>query len=117
MKMKDLLADDLFGPEAYARNSDPETSHDAAQQAKANVSRMEWAAARACSTNPNGMTAEQIVALTGIDWNALTPRLAPLHRKGVLAFKIDPETKKVLKRRASTGKMQQVHFFNRWPSQ
>lgn len=108
---------DLFDePEAYARRSDPDTSHLAAQEVKANVSRMEMAAARACSHNPAGLTSEQIVKVTGIDWNAITPRLAPLHRKGVLAFRRDDATGKVLKRVASTGKLQQVHFFARWPT-
>ena len=34
--------------------------------------------------HPNGLTNHGLVRVTGIDWNTITPRIAPLVRKGLV---------------------------------
>jgi hypothetical protein len=75
---------DLFPPdgEAYARSYDPETSHEAARHVrKHSASAMEAKVLRVLRAHPGGLTTHEIVRLTGIPWNTISPRLAPLVRK------------------------------------
>jgi hypothetical protein len=73
----------LFPPgEAYARSYDPETSHQAADHVrKHSASAMERRALTALRMHPSGLTTHELVRITGIPWNTISPRLAPLVRK------------------------------------
>jgi hypothetical protein len=72
--------------EAFARTTDPATSHEAADSLKeAGASELEKKVYEAIhSTGINGATGHEIVALTGLPWSSATPRLAPLRRKGLI---------------------------------
>jgi len=63
-----------------ARNTDPDTSHEAA---KLNTSTLESRVFEALNTN-GPMTTEEIAQATGIDLQSITPRIAPLMRLGIL---------------------------------
>jgi hypothetical protein len=66
--------------EAHARSSDPDTSHAAA--ASLRPTDTEAAVLDALARCPSGATASELVALMKGAWNTITPRLAPLCRKG-----------------------------------
>jgi DNA-binding MarR family transcriptional regulator len=71
--------------EAYARVEDPETSHEAADAVRGeHASRLELAVLKALRDHPAGLTAHELIAITGIPNESLTPRLAPLRRKGLI---------------------------------
>lgn len=74
---------DLFG-EAWARGSDPETSHDAADEVRGpDANKMERQVWEALISHPNGLTMHGICAVTGLPWNTASPRIRPLVRKGL----------------------------------
>ena len=63
-----------------ARNTDPDTSHEAAKLKTSTLESMVLEA-----INANGpMTTEEIARATGIDLQSITPRIAPLMRLGLL---------------------------------
>lgn len=69
--------------DAYARRSDPETSHEAAYSVDANS--LELLAYKMIdSTGIEGVTGERLSFITGIDKNTICPRIAPLVRKGFI---------------------------------
>ena len=68
--------------EAYARLSDPGTSHAAA--ASVRPTEMEMAVYMALSKIPAGATASELVERMGMAWNSVSPRFAPLVRKGFI---------------------------------
>jgi predicted HTH transcriptional regulator len=63
-----------------ARNTDPDTSHEAA---KLNTTTLEGMVLEAINAN-GPMTTEEIARATGIDLQSITPRIAPLMRLGLL---------------------------------
>ena len=63
-----------------ARNTDPNTSHEAA---KLNTTTLEGMVLEAINAN-GPMTTEEIARATGIDLQSITPRIAPLMRLGLL---------------------------------
>jgi hypothetical protein len=70
---------------AYARATDPDTSHlSAAFVRKELANRLEQIVLTALREHPNGLTNHGLVRVTGIDWNTITPRIAPLVRKGLV---------------------------------
>lgn len=70
---------------AYARGSDPDTSHGAADSVRGNIATvLEYKVLRVLREHPLGLTNHEIVALTGLTWNTATPRIAPLVRKGLV---------------------------------
>jgi DNA-binding MarR family transcriptional regulator len=73
-----MSQDDLF---AYARHTDPATSHDAA---KFDVTRLERIVHETVRRHPNGLTAEEVADITGIDLQSITPRFKPLEDRGFL---------------------------------
>jgi hypothetical protein len=94
MNQDDLFPGEGYGNgdngEAYARWSDPETSHDAAKEVKGNrATKLEMEAYKVLleelDNNEGGLINDQIVERSGYPWKTITPRLAPLCRKG-LAF-------------------------------
>jgi DNA-binding MarR family transcriptional regulator len=82
---------DLFGHRAgrqgaaFARGSDPDTSHQAAEHVQRHTAtRLERLALAAVRANPAGLTNHEIAAVTGVVWNTITPRMKPLERKGLV---------------------------------
>ena len=70
--------------EARARNTDPGTAHEAAaaiEGEKAN--QMERLVLDVLNGHPGGLTSHELVSLTGLPWNTVTPRIRPLVRKGM----------------------------------
>jgi DNA-binding MarR family transcriptional regulator len=67
---------------AYARRSDPETSHEAAQEVEKSVTALEAIVLEALRNHPLGLTNHEIVEFTGLTWNTASPRLHPLVKKG-----------------------------------
>lgn len=73
---------DLFSHEgAYARNSDPGPSHEAAQ--RVDVNKMEAAVMVALRAN-GPMTSNEISLATGIHQWTISPRMKPLEDKGLV---------------------------------
>jgi len=76
---------DLFEGQALARGSDPDTSHDAAQDVQGGkASRMEQQVLDMLKQYPDGLTGHELVHLTGIPYQSCTPRIRPLVRKGLV---------------------------------
>jgi len=73
---------DIHDHGAY-RWSDPDTSIEAALQVDATV-REQQVKDAVRSKGKYGATCSEIVAITGLSWNTVSPRLAPLRRKGFL---------------------------------
>lgn len=77
---------EMFSGEAYARGSDPGTSHAAAESVRGeDATRMEIKVLNAIRSSPQGMTNHEIVESTGLTWNTASPRVRPLVRKGWIA--------------------------------
>lgn len=74
-------ADDLF---AYARLTDPETSHEAAQAIEPHLGRLESIVLAAIRQAPDGMTIDELAAATGLDKVTVSPRIKPLCKKGFI---------------------------------
>ena len=72
---------DLFGAGAYARNTDPGTSHEAANKVKAHMSRLEKVVYDCIDSSPDGLTTKEIAELTKIDRVTVSPRIKPLCNK------------------------------------
>lgn len=83
---------DLFG-EAYARKSDPHTSHEAAKKMKdsglASKRERQVAGPFFWPENADGLTCGEVCRITGLQWNTASPRFAPLIRMGYLKVKCD----------------------------
>jgi hypothetical protein len=71
---------ELFPTEAYARNTDPDTSHEAAESMM--PTRAEARAYEALKKFPEGAICSELAAESGMNWNTISPRMAPLCRKG-----------------------------------
>ncbi len=76
-----------------ARNTDPETSKESAK--KVNATSRELIVLKALATCPVGATCQELVDLTGLAWNTLSPRLAPLREKGLIRVRLDSEGNKL----------------------
>ena len=84
---------------ALARSTDPETSHDAAASIDAN--RLELIVLEEFRGAKKGLTAEELSKrLPGLPLNTITPRIAPLVRKGYLI--------PTGRRKVSSGRFQRV---------
>lgn len=111
--MKDQLGDDLFYPsEAFARNTDPSTSHVAAASMKPKrLNDLETAVLKAIASLPQGgATNDDIVRITGLDWKTATPRVKPLRDKGLVVSRLVRETGQELTRKGLSGRSQIVWF-------
>lgn len=102
--MKDQLGDTLFDykppPAAYARATDPRTSHAAA--ASVNVPEKELAVLRCLAAMPSGGTVDEVTRRSGIDKVTVSPRFKPLLEKGFIV--VDGL------RFGESGRQQRVHF-------
>lgn len=105
--MKDMFGDWPYG-DAHARRTDPDTSHAAARSVEPEANNLESLVAGAIS--PFGSICDEICAATGLSWNTVSPRLAPLLRKGVVFLRINPDTGKPITRPGKSGRRQQVYF-------
>jgi DNA-binding MarR family transcriptional regulator len=93
-----------------ARTSDPETSHEAANSVDANA--LEEAVAEVVYRNYSyGATSWEIARTLGMVHQTVSPRLAPLRRKGYIRPKYDPETGKMRKRLAGSNRGQIIWFY------
>ena len=108
-----LLGDDLFSlpeGEAYARRTDPETSHAAARSVEPEATRLEKLVADVIkSAGILGMTCDDVVAKTGLEWKTASPRLRPLVRKGIITSRQDLKGR-TIKRVGKSSRMQIVWF-------
>jgi hypothetical protein len=85
---------------ALFRKTDPDTSKEAAESVP--VQRLEKLVYEAIKAAPNGLTAEEIEKLIpGVKLNSITPRIAPLIKKGYIEDSGE-------RRRASSGRSQRV---------
>jgi hypothetical protein len=85
-----------------ARNTDPETSHEAAKQVS--TTQLEDIIVKVFMKAPNGLTADELSdRLPTFALNSLTPRIAPLIRKGYLFASG--------KRKGKSGKSQRVVYY------
>jgi len=84
---KDDLGNDFYDlpmfDRAHARNSDPVTSHEAAEAITPSLNKIEQGIYEClCSFLPGGATADEIVEASGIQYRTVTPRLKPMCKKG-----------------------------------
>lgn len=85
---------------ALFRKTDPNTSKEAAESVP--VQRLEKLVYEAIKAAPNGLTAEEIEkSIPGVKLNSITPRIAPLIKKGYIEDSGE-------RRRASSGRSQRV---------
>lgn len=71
--------------EAWARGSDPDTSHDAADDARGERAiKMERQVYACLVARPNGLTNWEIVELSGLSYHSATPRVKPLRNKNLV---------------------------------
>jgi len=74
------VTDDLF---AYARRTDPETSHEAAKQIEPQLPHLEAVVLAAIALAPDVMTIDELAAaLPKLDKVTISPRIKPLCNKG-----------------------------------
>jgi hypothetical protein len=103
--MKKLSQTELFSvfgsdPKTLVRNNDPDTSHAAAKTV--DTSQLELMVYEVIGKFPNGCIADDVQQeLAHLRSNTITPRFAPLIRKG---FIVDTGER----RRASSGRSQRV---------
>lgn len=76
------MSEQLDWTEAYARRTDPETSHEAA--ASIEPSRLEGEVYEALRRFREGATTRELSKSMNLDWGSVTPRIAPLRRKGLV---------------------------------
>jgi len=70
---------------AYARRTDPETSHDAAKSVGGKTAtELEAAVVAALRAFPVGLTTHELAAELELDYGSVTPRMRPLVRKGLV---------------------------------
>jgi hypothetical protein len=103
--------DDDEDREVYARRSDPDTSHAAADSlSKEDAARLEREVATCVATRgERGATWDEIVRITGIRRQTVSPRFAPLRRKGWICKRHD-EHGNIIKRRGESNRLQTVWF-------
>lgn len=70
-------------PQAYARRTDPKTSHDAAVSMEPHLSHLESRVLGVLrAAGERGATTRELEHLTGLDFATVTPRIKPLCAKG-----------------------------------
>ena len=90
------MSQDDFTSDAYARKDDLDTSHRAAD--KVRVTNYEQLVLEALLKRGPG-NGHEIAYDTGLALNAVTPRFAPLRKKGLITFALDEDGKRI-KRKA-----------------
>ena len=74
------MSEQLLLQEAYARASDPATSHEAAE--RTNAARLQVAVLDALEAAPAGLTTLELEERLGIQRVSISPRMRPLQRAG-----------------------------------
>lgn len=107
------FGDDLFfskvneHAKAYVRRTDPDTSHAAARSVDSEVARLHQIVINAINAHgDNGANCSQICDHTGLPWNTISPRLAPLRVANLIAAKT--KDGEVEKRPGPSGRKQIV---------
>ena len=78
---QDSEQSDLF--KAYARRTDPHTSHQAAKAIEGHLPELDGKLYRALyDAGRNGLTSQEITDVTGISRVSVSPRLRPMERRG-----------------------------------
>lgn len=80
--------EDLFDEngEAYARWSDPDTSHEAAEEVRGETAtRLEWMVVETIRDYGRG-TMHDVSRITHVPWNTISPRFKPLCRKKLIYY-------------------------------
>lgn len=114
--MKDLFGDTPYDEvqgegEAFARNTDPDTSHAAAQKVKGKpAAHLQLVFLKALDGRADGLTLGQIETVTGIEWKTITPRAAPLKKMGAIEIRFNDDGRKIKRESPSTGHQQEVLF-------
>jgi len=80
----DFAAPENRSDRAFARNSDPDTSHAAARRVTPKIQRLERQVIDALRLFPDGLTVHGISAATGLDKWSVSPRMKPLEKKGLV---------------------------------
>jgi DNA-binding IclR family transcriptional regulator len=70
--------------EAYSRVSDPKTSDEAAADALYGAQRVSEIVLEVLEAHPAGLTMCELAGVTGLPVQAVTPRFAPLRRRGLI---------------------------------
>lgn len=105
--------EEQLGLDAYARMTDPDTSHAAAEAMKGcQTTQTENLVLGALMRDEKrnhdrqllGLTTDELMEWTGLENNTLTPRLKPLTLRGMIKVKG--------KRRAKSGRMQRVYVLS-----
>ena len=65
-----------------ARATDPQTSKDAAKRVRGNVTMLEAGVIGALESHPEGLTSHEIAERLNLSLVTVSPRIAPLQRKG-----------------------------------
>lgn len=88
--------------QAYARATDPGTSHAAAKAVKGEeAGRLERQVVMALELGPgDGLTTHEICAIYGLEYGSVTPRIKPLVRKGLV---VDSGIRRVPEGRTKAG--------------
>lgn len=104
-----IRLDDLL---AHARRTDPETSHAAAKSlAKPALNRLETIiVAIIRGRGLRGATCDEIVSESGLAWNTVSPRLAPLRRRKMITPMVNINSETLVHRRGASGRQQIVWF-------
>lgn len=69
--------------QAWARTTDLETSHDAANAVRGiEAARLERKVLDALTEHATGLTSHELVSVTGIPYESVTPRIKPLRERG-----------------------------------
>lgn len=93
---------DLFDntpPErAYARITDPDTSHAAARSVEPELTHLESKVLMAIPFEPSDIILDEVIEATGIEKVSCAPRFKPLEKKGVIV--------RTGKRRGFAGRLQ-----------
>jgi len=87
--------------EAYARTTDPGTSHAAAQSIRGrDATVLELTVLSCLMGSKDGLTTHEIAERTGLEYGSVTPRIRPLIRKGMV---VDSGARRVPHGRSKKG--------------
>ncbi len=82
---KGYADDPWYNDVAWARKTDPFTSHESAKKITPRVGTIDDAIYKALlEVGPHGATSDEIVEMTGLKYRSVTPRLKPMTRKGLV---------------------------------
>lgn len=69
---------------AFARSTDPQTSHDAARSVEPDLTNLEVTVLIAIPFEPENAILDEVIEATGIEKVSVAPRFKPLEQKGVI---------------------------------